>query len=63
MQTATIGNRIMKVKDLIKKLKNMPQEYEVKMRDHDQSDDDPAAPVNHVDLSFTEGDKTVFLSA
>lgn len=53
----------MKVKDLIKKLKNMPQEYEVKMRDHDQSEDDPAAPVKYVGLSDIEDDETVILGA
>lgn len=38
----------MKVKDLIKKLKDMPQDMDVYMHDHDQTDEETSGSVNCV---------------
>lgn len=44
----------MKVKDLIKKLKKMPQNLDVYVRDHDQTDEEVSGSVNVVAEVDTE---------
>ena len=54
----------MKVKELIKKLKSMPQNSEVHVRDHDQSDEEVSGSVGSVSEMETEdGDIYVVLSS